>query len=179
MQSERESLPQRIAALRSDLGLFRLFSQKLMTALQFVRDEPSASSFIGLTWLSEWEFAANARIFASFLNRKANTTRFNFRHHGISSTGRLSPDSAEQFPDGRNWQVHVCAHSLLEGDPKVIFPFCRKKTPPAKADFITKNSPGMTSKDSSTTEPEQSDLGGDMEGLGDDSNSWSPHDISD
>jgi hypothetical protein len=177
MDSGSTALLKEINTLRNDLAMFRLFSEKLMAGLKFVHDRPGASPFVGLTWVSLHEFGANATIFASFLNRKPNTTRFNFRHHGVPHTERLSPNRSEQLPDAQHWQIHTCRHSLLEGDPKVIFPFSREKSPTAEP-ISDESSPAITDE-SSPTEQEQISLDDQISQFNGDSDFWNLDDLPD
>jgi hypothetical protein len=99
--------------------------EMLRASLILVREHPEFMNVVGLKVISTHEFAANARIYATFTGREANTIRLGFRTHGVPTLQGLPSRLTDGLTNPRFWKLHVAQNNLFESNLRETLRFVR------------------------------------------------------
>jgi hypothetical protein len=103
----------------------KTWSDTFLASLALVNEHPDLVNVVGLMAFSSCRFAANAKIYANFTGKKANTVNWGFRTHRIKKADRLPLELRRGLADPSHWKIHIAVDDLFRSNQQETFRFER------------------------------------------------------
>jgi environmental stress-induced protein Ves len=117
--------PQDILTQRERILRLKGWPDIFLASLALVQERPEFVNVVGLMPFSSCQFAANAKIYAAFTGRKANTVNLGFRTHRIKKLHQLPVALRTGRFDPSNWKIYAAVGDLFLSNQQETFRFER------------------------------------------------------